>query len=64
MDNKTMDTFSAIISMENGNKVAKIQWEKGKYIYIEEETGDIVWNDGRIYYEYMGLCNDWIIIEE
>lgn len=58
-----MNILLALVFMESGKKVAKEGWEEGKYVYIDEETGDIKWNSGEMYYEHMDLKDEWAIVD-
>lgn len=45
-----MRFFEAMELLESGKKVRKVNWNEGCYLYINEETGDILDEEDRMYY--------------
>ena len=58
-----MNILEGLLYLENGFKRAKTTWEKDVYIFIDEEDGNIKWQNGDMYYEKFDLESKWRIIK-
>jgi hypothetical protein len=57
-----MDILEGLSMMEQGYKIKKESWVNN-FIYINE-NGDIVYQDGCMYYEKMNLDDVWQVIND
>lgn len=57
-----MNILEGLLMMEQGYKIKKKNWINN-FIYINED-GDIVWQDGSMYYEKMNLNDIWQVIND
>lgn len=57
-----MNILEGLSMMEQGYKIKKESWVNN-FIYINED-GDIVWQNGSIYYEKMNLNDIWQVIND
>ena len=58
-----MNIVMALYYLENECKVAKVNWEDGVYLLIDEEDGNIKWQNGEIYYGQFNLFDEWYIVD-
>ena len=58
-----MNIVMALYYLENECKVAKVNWEDGVYLFIDEEDGNIKWQNGEIYYGQFNLFDEWYIVD-
>ena len=58
-----MNIIMALYYLENERKVAKVNWEDGVYLFIDEEDGNIKWQNGEIYYSQFNLFDEWRIVD-
>lgn len=58
-----MNIVMALYYLENEYKVAKVDWEDGVYLFIDEEDGNIKWQNGEIYYNQFNLFDEWYIVD-
>jgi len=59
-----MTKNSAMTKLANGVKVRAKSWEKGKYIQMDEESGQIVDNNGKIFNLMKAKEKDWLEYKE
>ena len=58
-----MNIVMALYYLENECKVAKVNLEDGVYLFIDEEDGNIKWQNGEIYYSQFNLFDEWYIVD-